>query len=298
MAQHAIHALALGCLYALFAAGLVFLSRAQRAWYLAYGGLYLVGAYAAWWTLRSTYPIWLALILAPLCCALCALLLLGVERLARRQRSERAQLLWGLGLLLCSMEVCRFLMGPYHRKLLAIDSRQIYHLGPLMLSDMHWLVFGCAFGCGVCLHGFMTTSRAGTALQTVLQGQGEPAPGRGINPHLFAAVIGAGLAGLGGSLGALYLNGAHPELGLRAMHKLLCVVMIGGLGHARGAVLTAFALAGLEGIVAPMTMDLPLPVESYLLFALLVASLWPRPPARSAPALSTRRRRQTTMDSA
>ena len=297
MAQHAIHALALGCLYALFATGLVFLSRAQRSWHLAYGGLHLIGAYAAWWTLRSSYPVWMALVLAPLCCALCALALIGVERLARRPRSERAQLLWGLGLLLCSMELCRFMMGPHHRKLLAIDSRQIYHMGPLMLTDMHWLLFGCAFGCGVCLHGLMTTSRAGAALQTLLRGREAPASQRIVEPSWFAAAIGACLAGLGGSLAALHLNDAHPELGLRAMHKLLCVVMIGGLGHVRGAVLAAFALAGLEGLIAPMTIELPLPVESYLLVALVAASGWRRPSTRRTTPFPTGRR-QATMDAA
>ncbi len=277
MAQHAIHALALGCLYALLAAGLSFMSSAQRSLYLAYGGLYLVGAYVTWWMLRSNRPIWIALLLALSICAILGVVLICIERVARTQRSERSQLLWGLGVLIGSMEGYRLMMGVYHRKVIAIDSHQIHYLGPLMLSDMHWLMFGCAFGCGAWLHGLLTTSRAGLTLQAVLDERGEPQRWRGIDPRWLASAIGASLAGVGGGLAALYLNDVHPEMGLRSMHKILCLVMIGGLGRVRRAVLAAFALACVEGIVTPMTTDVPLPVEVYLLLALLVVNLWPLP---------------------
>lgn len=300
MAQHAIHALALGCLYALLAAGLAFLSSAQRSLYLAYGSLYLVGGYATWWTLRSSYPIWMALVLAPLLCAVLGVGLVGIERLFRVWRSERSQLLWGLGVLICSMEGYRLMMSSYHRKVIAIDSHQIHYLGPLMLSDMHWLVFGCAFGFGAWLHGVLTTSRPGTALQAVLEEREAPWRWLGIDPHLSAAAVGASLAGVGGGLAALYLNDVHPEMGLRIMHKMLCLVMIGGFGRVRGAVLAAFALACLEGLVAPKTMDWPLPVEGALLAALFVVSLWPlaKPEPHKMAGVSPGRHRKVTLDSA
>ncbi len=279
--------------------GLALLSRAQRSLYLAYGGLYLVGGYMTWWTLRSSRPIWLALMLAPLLCAVLGIALTQVERLVRAQRSERSQLLWGLGVLICSMELYRSMMGMYHRKVIAIDSHQIHYLGPLMLSDMHWLVFGCAFGCGVWLHGLLTASRAGSTLQAVLAARPDPPRWGGVEPRWLAAAIGASLAGLGGGLAALYLNDVHPEMGLRIMHKILCLVMIGGLGHIRGVVLAAFGLACVEGLVAPKTADLPLPMEGALVLALWIVSLWPfakRQPHRGYD-VSPGSHREVTLDS-
>lgn len=287
MAQHAIHALTLGCLYALLAAGLALMSHARRSLYLAYGGLYLVGAYTAWWTLRSSHPIWIALTLAPLLCAVLGVILIGIERVVRAQRSERAQLLWGLGVLVSSMEGYRLMMQSYHRKVIAIDSHQIHYLGPLMLSDMHWLVFGCAFGCGIAVQGFLTASRPGLALQAVLDHPEASPRGHGVASRLYAAAIGAALAGIGGGLAALYLNDVHPEMGLRLMHKILCLVIIGGVGRIRGAVLAAFGLAWIEGIVAPATSDMSLPAEIYLLLALIVVSLWGLP-NRAEPRALTR----------
>ena len=300
MAQHAIHALALGCLYALLAAGLVFLSSAQRSWYLAYGGLYLVGGYVTWWTLRLSQPLWMALILAPLLCAVLGVVLTSLVRVVRARRSERSQLLWGLGVLVCSMEVYRLMMGTYHRKVIAIDSYQIHYLGPLMLSDMHWLLLGCAFGCGVWLHGFLTTSRPGLILQTVLDDRDEPQRWRGLDPRWFAAAIGASLAGVGGGLAALYFNEVHPEMGLRMMPRILCLAIIGGVGCIRGAVLAAFGLAGVEGLVAPMTADLLLPLEVYFLLALFVVNLWPlsKPARHRIHKTSPGSQREATLDSA
>ncbi len=276
MAQHAIQALALGCLYALLAAGLAFMSNARRTLYLAYGGLYLVGAFVTWWTLRSSLPIWMALALAPLFCVVLGSALMGLERVAQARRSEQAQLLWGLGILVCSMEGYRLVMESYHRKVIAIDSHQIHYLGPLMLSDMHWLVFGCTFGFGVAIQGFLTTSRPGLALLAALDNPDALSRWRGLEPRLYGAAIGAALAGLGGGLAALHFNDVHPEMGLRLIHKLLCLVIIGGLGRIRGAVLAAFGLACIEEIFASTTLDLPLPAEIFLLIALFVVSLWGR----------------------
>lgn len=300
MAQYAIHALALGCLYAILAVGLTFLSRAQRSWYLAYGSLYLVGGYITWWVLRSSWPIWAALMLASLLCVFLGVVLTRIEHWVRALRSERSQLLWGLGVLICSMELYRLMMGMYHRKVIAIDSHQIHSLGPLMLSDMHWLMFGCSFGCWVCLHGFLTTSHPGGTLQAVLDDRDELQRWRGVDPRWFAAAIGASLAGLGGGLAALFPNDVHPEMGLRIMHKMLCLVMIGGLGDVRGVVMAAFGLACIEGLVAPKAADLPLPMESSLLLALLVVSLWPlsKPKSHRAHDVSPDGHREVTLDSA
>jgi branched-subunit amino acid ABC-type transport system permease component len=161
-------------------------------------------------------------------------------------------------------------------------------------------MFGCAFGCGVWLHGFLTTSRPGLTLQAVLDEQRKPPPGHGIELPLLAAAIGASLAGLSGGLAALYLNEIHPEQGLRILHKIVCLVIIGGLGYVRGAVFAAFGLACVEGIVVPLMPDLPLPAEAYLLLALFAVSLWPRcrPVPRMIQDVSPDGYRQVTLDSA
>ena len=136
MGQHAIHSLALGSIYALLAVGLTFMYGAQRSLAIAYGGLYAVGGYVAWWTVRSNRPLWVALGLAVLLCTLVGVLLHWGVRIARAHTAERSTLLGGLGGLICLGEVCRWVIGPYHMKVIAVDSHQIHYLGPLMVTDM------------------------------------------------------------------------------------------------------------------------------------------------------------------
>ena len=279
MEQQAIHSLSLGSIYALLAAGLTLVYAAQRSLYLAYGALYAMGGYVVWWTMRSNRPIGLALALAVLLCAALGVGLIGWWRWVCARRPLQVSLLHGLGILILTEEAWRLLIGPYHRKVIAIDSHQIHQVGPLMFSDMHWLVFGCAFACLIALRGFLTTRRSGLALGALLEGKGvegeddERLAGiRAAWLRLLACAVGAALAGVSGVLAGLYLNDVHPAMGVNMTHKIISFALIGSLGSLRGAVLTAYGLALAEGILLP-ALRLPLPSEGVLLLALLLASL-------------------------
>jgi branched-chain amino acid transport system permease protein len=76
---------------------------------------------------------------------------------------------------------------------------------------------------------------------------------------------------MGGGLAGLYLNDVYPTMGIAVTHKVLALVLIGTLGCLRGAVLTAFALALIEGLVLPILYR-PLLVDALLLVALALAS--------------------------
>jgi branched-subunit amino acid ABC-type transport system permease component len=279
MAQQAIHSLSLGSMYALLAIGLTLLYAAERSLYLAYGALYAMGGYVVWWTMRSNHPIGLALALAMLLCAVLGVGLVGWWRWVCARRPLQVSLLHGLGILILMEEAWRLLIGPEHRKVIAIDSHQIHHVGPLMFSDMHWLVFGCAFACFIALQGFLTTRRSGVALGALVEGQGaegeenEPLAGeQAAWLRLLACAVGAALAGVSGVLAGLYINDVHPAMGVNMTHKIISFALIGTLGSLRGVVLTAYGLALVEGIVLP-ALRLPLPAEGVLLLALLLASL-------------------------
>jgi branched-chain amino acid transport system permease protein len=76
---------------------------------------------------------------------------------------------------------------------------------------------------------------------------------------------------MGGGLAGLYLNDVYPTMGMALTHKVLALVLIGTLGCLRGAALTAFALALIEGLVLP-TLYRPLLSDAVLLVTLAVAS--------------------------
>lgn len=185
-----------------------------------------------------------------------------------------ARLLIGLGFLLCIEEGYRSGIGPYHFKIIAFDSHQIHHIGPLMLTDAHWFVFGCAFVIVTAIQGFFHTSKAGRMLDGLMRG-GAWHSAQTETRWLWggASGIGAGLAGIAGVLGGVYLNDVYPAMGIIVTHKIMAIVLIGTFGHLHSVVLISFALAFIEGVLLP-AMDLPISLEAVLLFALAFASIF------------------------
>jgi branched-chain amino acid transport system permease protein len=269
MGQQAIHSLTLGSIYALLAVGFTLMYRAHRCLYLAYGGLYALGGYVTWWTMRSTHTIWVALGLAVVLCTSVGFLSHWWLRTRLPHMSENSSLLTGLGLLICLEEFYRLGIGSYRLKVTAIDSHQIYHIGPLMVTHVHWLVFGGTFALFTAVQGFLSASQPGRALHAFLQDDPAIHLTQGDLHRLqgMASGLGAALAGISGVLAGLYLNEVYPAMGTASTHKILAIVLIGVLGNLRGAVLVAFSWAVIEGVLLP-AMRLPVPPEAILLVTL------------------------------
>jgi branched-chain amino acid transport system permease protein len=278
MEQQAVHGLAVGSIYALLAVGLTFMSGAHRSLFVAYGGLYALGGYVAWWAIRASQPIWLTLGLAAFLCTAVGFGLSWGLHGHRKRLSERSCLLVGLGGLICVEEICRLVAGSYHRKVMATDSYQIHHIGPLMVSDRHWLVFGVTFAILMTLHGFLSTIRLGRTVGTFVQQDANVAVTRGPprRLELVTCGIGAALGGVSGVLGGLYFNEVYPAMGTMMTHKMIALVLLGAWGKWQGAVLMAFAFAMFEEVGVP-ALRLQLPADLGLLIGLaLVGMLRPR----------------------
>lgn len=273
MGQQALHSLTLGSIYALLVVGCTFLYGAHRVLYLAYGGLYALGGYVTWWAVRANYTIWGAFGLAIVLCALAGVLSHWLLRTGFQRVSETSHLLAGLGLLVCMEELYRLGIGPHRLKVIAIDSHQVHTLGPLMVTDIHWIVFGGTFALFTMVQGFLRTSRSGRGIYALLQGTAGAScahrPPRGLQG--VTSGLGAALAGVSGVLAGLYLNDVYPSMGTVITHKILALVLIGTLGSLRGAILAAYALALIEGVLLPATR-LPIPSEVVLLVALALIS--------------------------
>jgi branched-subunit amino acid ABC-type transport system permease component len=252
--------------------GFAFMSAAHRSLYLAYGGLYALGGYTAWWALRYDYTVWGALSLAVIGCVLAGGVSYGLFYIVLSKASGVARLLTGLGLLICMQESYRLGIGPYRFKVVAFGSHQIHHIGPLMLTDVHWFVFGGVFVSFMAIQGFLRGSETGRALDAFLQSNSAClAQGEMHRLRWLASGIGAGLAGVGGVLGVLYLNEVHPSMGTMIIHKIMVVVLIGTFGNLHSVVLVSFSVAVIEGVLLP-AMAFPVPFEAVLLILLVIAS--------------------------
>jgi branched-chain amino acid transport system permease protein len=194
-------------------------------------------------------------------------------RLRIPRASEMSRLLGGLGLLICLAEFYRLGISSYRMKVIAINSYQVANIGPLMVTDMHWLVFGSAFVLYTAVQGFLTTSRVGRTVQAFLDGRSATieAEVQEGSLRLWVCGLGAVLGGMGGGLAGLYLNDVYPTMGIAITYKTLAIMLIGTLGGLHGVILAAFALALIEGLVLPILYR-PLLSDVILLVALAVAS--------------------------
>ena len=116
---------------------------------------------------------------------------------------------------------------------------------PLVLYFFIWLCLGATFA----LLALLLRSRFGRALQGIkVNEQRLRAAGFSTYPYKLAAfTISGGIAGLAGSLFAIKDGFVNPELlSWHLSGAVLVMIILGGLGHLRGALLGAFAFALLQ----------------------------------------------------
>ncbi len=125
-------------------------------------------------------------------------------------------------------------------------------LGDWLDLDKPMVLYGFTLGCLIAVFGFLALllrSRFGRALAGIrVNEQRMRATGFSTYPYKLAAfVISGGIAGLAGFLFAVKDGFVNPELiSWHLSGEVLIMIILGGLGHLRGALIGAFALALLQ----------------------------------------------------
>ena len=88
------------------------------------------------------------------------------------------------------------------------------------------------------------------------------------------SLLSGSLAGAGGVLIGLNFNAIHPYMGETMMLRGFVVIIVGGMGDVRGALIAGLALGVIEVLTAAY-IDSGL--KEAVAFAILVAVLWTRP---------------------
>lgn len=272
-----LNGLAIGALLFILAVGLSLIFGMMDVLNLAHGVLFLGGAYAAWWLAGESpsWPRWgAALAVAGAAGALAGSgLSLLVERLARRSHLDQALLTLGLTLIAADA-------------LSAAFGDDVHTVNPPPGLDDSVLVLGRAYpvyrlaliGLGAVLatavHLVVERTSIGALIRaTVADRQMVASIGvdeRRVKVAVFA--VGAMLATTAGVLGAP-VYGARPGLDGTALMLALVVVVIGGLGSVRGALIGALVIGEIESLGRAVLSDL----ASFVLFGALAVVLVLRP---------------------
>ena len=280
LAQQLVNGVLLGATYALFALGFTLMFGVLRVINLTYGFYFSAGALLALWLTRSLgWGIWAALPVAAVGAGCIGVVVdaLLLTRLRRVQAPELSFLMVTLGGVLALYAALAAWLGPDIRRLPAgVISAEAWTVGPVRVTAAQVLIVGATAVLVAGLVAIMRGTRLGLAIRAMAE-KPDAAELMGIDTGRAAATVSflsGTLAGAGGVLIGLNFNAVHPYMGETMMLRGFVVIIVGGLGDLRGAVLAGFALGMIEVMTAAYLSS---SLKEAVAFVILVGVLWTRP---------------------
>jgi len=242
-----LNSLTLASLYFIVASGFTLVFGLMRNVNLAHGSLYLLGGYVAFIVAERT-GWWILALAAGFLAAALAGLLIQLLLLRHMQGQELRQTMVTIGLSIVIADVLLWIFtGQVHQmeapSLLQGPIRDIPLIRAYSAYRLSLLGFGIFIGVG--LWWLLNKTRVGMTIRAGVDDRGMLAAS-GVNVDRVFAItfmLGAGLAGLGGVIGAVELS-MVPGEDTRLLLASLIVVIVGGMGSVVGAAIGS-AILGL-----------------------------------------------------
>jgi branched-chain amino acid transport system permease protein len=236
-----LNSLSLGGLLFMLASGFALIFGLMRIANLTHGSMFMIGTYVAATMVRSGANLLVAALVSMACVALLGGLL---ERLLLRRLGSNAQsqVLATLGLSFVAADVCLMIWGgdPIPVQTPGFLQAPLRLFG-LVFPMYRLVVLAIAILVALLLYLLIERTRLGAMIRAgvddmpMARASGIPAS------RLFTTVfcLGAGLAGLGGTLGGPIFN-AYPGLDGEMLPLALIVVILGGVGSLAGTFIASF----------------------------------------------------------
>jgi branched-chain amino acid transport system permease protein len=250
--QQLVNALSLGCVYALFALGFTLVFGVLGVINLSHGAIFMIGAYAALEVVtRLGFPLWASLIAAFVIAGVFGLLVdvLVLKPLRKRNAPHLIPMIAtiGIGIFLNSAS-----QGIFGAQNLNFPSDQLtdkqFHIAGIQISLLEVAIIVLSFVLMAGLLIVMRKTQLGRALRAIAESP-KAAALLGINVEgLFylTSFTAAALGGVSGVLIALYSNAVFPLMGQPMLHKGIAVIILGGMGDIRGALIGGLFLGFAE----------------------------------------------------
>jgi branched-chain amino acid transport system permease protein len=279
-AQQLVNGLLLGATYALFALGFTLMFGVLRVINLTYGFYFSAGALIALGLVRGWgLGIWGALPLAALASGAIAIVVdwLLLTRLRHARAPELASLMVTLGAVLALYSGLTAWLGSDVRRLPPwVLGTAALQIGPVRVTQAQLLILGAVVVLVAALVGLLRGTKLGLAIRAMAD-KPDAAGLMGINSARTAAFVSFAsgcLAGAGGVLIGLSRNSIQPYMGEEMMLRGFVVVIVGGLGDIRGALIAGMLLGVVEVMTAGYVSS---NLKEAVAFAILVLVLWTRP---------------------
>ncbi|MPZ75214.1 MAG: branched-chain amino acid ABC transporter permease [Deltaproteobacteria bacterium] len=277
LAQQFINAISLGGVYALFALGFTLIFGVLGIVNLAHGAVFMLGAYSALHAvILLRLPLMAAILAAIVTTGAAGWLLdkLIFAPLRARDAPHLAPMIATIGLAIClSSSVEGFFGAQNLRFPVEALPTETLSLGGIRITWLELQIVLLAFVLMGILMWCLKQTRIGRALRGLAESP-KAAALLGIDVEglfRFTSVLASLLGGVAGVLIALYTNAVFPLMGQPMLHKGIAVVILGGMGDIRGALLGGFFLGFAEVFsVAYIGSTMRDAVAFGLLFAILL----------------------------
>lgn len=270
-----LNGLVLGVLLLLITLGLTIIFGILRVVNFAHGSLYMLGAYFAVSVIAATRSFWIGILAAPL---LVAAVGLAIERLVVqpvRTHPPISTLLLTFGVALVLDETVRIVWGatPYSITAPPLLTGNVSLLSlPYPTYRLFILTFGIAVA--IFLYLFLDRTDLGVVMRAA-SADAEMLEVMGVNVSglfMWVFALGSALAGLGGVVAAPLLT-VYPGMGIGIIIEAFVVLVLGGLGSLRGAIVAAVLVGEVQTLGAALISAYTL----LLVFTMMAAILLLRP---------------------
>ncbi len=278
--QQLVNGFVLGAAYALFALGFTLVFGVLGVINLTYGVYFALGAFVALWGAKTlALSVWLALPLGALVAGGIAVVIdtLLLTRLRKAKAPELSSLMVTIGATLFLYTALSVAYGTDIRRFPAdFAPDHAYEFGAIRIAATQILILVAVVVMTAGLIALMRGTKLGLAIRAVAENP-DTAALMGVNgpvvTYLVSFISGA-LGGAAGVLVGLNSNAIQPFMGENMMLRGFAVIIIGGLGDLRGAVVAGVLLGVIEVLTAGYVSSA---AKDLVAFALLVLTLWIRP---------------------
>jgi branched-chain amino acid transport system permease protein len=272
--QGVVSGLLAGGLYAMVALGLALVFGVMRVINLAHGTLLMLGAYTTYWlfALYGMNPFLSLFLSFPILFVVGGVLQkVFVHRVVNAPELSSLLLTFGISILIANLAMLAW-TSDYRSVEFLTGS---FLLGPIALSKPRLVTFGLALAITGLAFLLLNKTKLGKAIRATSQ-QRDVAQVCGINVRridLITFGLGAGLAGVGGSLVSVMFS-VFPEMGQIYVFKSFLVIVLGGAGNYPGAFFGGLILGVVEGLASLL---LSAQLSEVIAYMLLVIVLLVRP---------------------
>ena len=250
--QQLVNALSLGCVYALFALGFTLIFGVLGVINLSHGAIFMVGAYAAEQAVaRFALPLWGALLFAFVFCGLLGLAVdvLVLRPLRARNAPHLIPMIATIGVAIILNNGVQGIFGTQSLRFPpGLVPEEVLTLGGLQVTALELGIIFFSFALMAALLLVLKKTQFGRALRAIAESP-KAAYLVGINVEglfFLTSFVAAGLGGVAGVLIGLYSNALFPLMGQPMLHKGIAVIILGGMGDIRGALIGGLFLGFAE----------------------------------------------------